>query len=73
MLTQEKRSLLKLYQQGIERYKQQDFQDALRLFQEARNFDPDDGPTNLYIERCAAYISAPPPQDWDGVFTMTTK
>jgi len=73
MLTQAKKNLLDVYKQGLERYKQQDFQNALRLFEEARSFDPEDGPTNLYIERCTAYISAPPPQDWDGVFTMTTK
>jgi adenylate cyclase len=27
----------------------------------------------LFIERCSAYISTPPPEDWDGVFTLTHK
>ncbi|MDR2734774.1 MAG: hypothetical protein LBC99_09100 [Spirochaetota bacterium] len=73
MLTQAKRNLLDVYAQGLERYKRQDFQDALRFFREARNIDPEDGPACLYIERCTAYLNTPPPQDWDGVFTMTTK
>jgi hypothetical protein len=25
------------------------------------------------VERCQDYLSEPPPEDWDGVFTMKTK
>jgi adenylate cyclase len=28
---------------------------------------------NLFIERCNAYLTSPPPDDWDGVFTLTHK
>ena len=27
----------------------------------------------LYVERCEHFMAAPPPPDWDGSFTMTTK
>jgi len=40
---------------------------------QAHQVDANDGPTNLYISRCETYIATPPPADWDGVFTMTTK
>jgi len=73
MLSEQKRRLLDAYGRGLELYKQRDFQGALRFFSEARQIEPQDGPTNLYISRCEAYIASPPPADWDGVFTMTTK
>ena len=34
---------------------------------------PEDGPSKVYYERCKYYIDNPPPEDWDGVFVMTTK
>jgi len=32
-----------------------------------------DDPTPLYRERCKAYLSDPPPPDWDGVYTMQSE
>ncbi len=34
---------------------------------------PHDPCAALYARRCVAYAEAPPPADWDGTFTMTTK
>ncbi|MFQ3619804.1 MAG: tetratricopeptide repeat protein [Spirochaetales bacterium] len=50
-----------------------DFEKALKAFEEALAFDPTDGPTQVYIERCKFYLQNPPPEDWDGVFVMKTK
>lgn len=73
MLSEKKKKLLEFYNQGLELYKQRNFKDALKFFQQAKQVEPEDGPTNLYIERCQTYIIEPPPEDWDGVFVMTTK
>jgi tetratricopeptide (TPR) repeat protein len=73
MLSEQKRNLLEAYGKGLELYKQRDFETALKYFTEAKEIDPQDGPTNLYLSRCETFISNPPPADWDGVFTMTTK
>jgi hypothetical protein len=43
------------------------------MFQEALNKDPLDGPSLAYIERCKGYVQNPPPENWDGVFVLTTK
>jgi hypothetical protein len=43
------------------------------LFQEALREAPDDYPSQLYIQRCQELQTAPPPADWDGVYTMQTK
>jgi hypothetical protein len=34
---------------------------------------PQDGPAKLYLERCDTLSKNPPPEGWDGVYTMTTK
>jgi adenylate cyclase len=33
----------------------------------------DDGPSRVLLERARAFQSAPPPSDWDGVWTLTSK
>jgi adenylate cyclase len=33
----------------------------------------DDGPSKLYRDRCREYLVAPPPEEWDGVYTAKTK
>lgn len=73
MLSEQKKKMLEFYNQGLSLYKQRNFQDALKFFEQAHRVEPEDGPTNLYIDRCRTYIADPPPDDWDGVFVMTTK
>ncbi len=50
-----------------------DFSGARDFFARALEADPTDSPSRVYLERCDWYIANPPPDDWDGVFTMTTK
>ena len=33
----------------------------------------DDGPSRVLLERAQAFLTAPPPADWDGVWTLTSK
>lgn len=65
--------VLLLYNEGLMLYKTKKFQDAKAKFTEALHISPNDGPSKLYIERCDSFILNPPPADWDGVYTMTTK
>ncbi|MFK8139306.1 MAG: CHASE2 domain-containing protein [Bdellovibrionales bacterium] len=58
---------------GFDAYHSKNFEEAMRLFQEAESLTPKDGPSLLYIERTQNYLNSPPPENWDGVFTMTTK
>ncbi len=73
MITEEKKELLSYYNKALELYKLRNFSEALGFFSKAKDIDPNDGPTNLYIDRCKTYITDPPANDWDGVFVMTTK
>ncbi len=65
-------------------YSRSAFSDALALyrgrrFKEAKEaFEAilektNDGPSLLYVNRCAEYMAAPPPQSWDGVFEAKSK
>ena len=65
--------LLESYNKGLENYKRGDFKSALSFFQQALETQPDDGPSQMYVERCNEYIKSPPPEDWDGVYVMKTK
>ena len=61
------------YNEGIQHYRARDWKDALGCFQEALELNPGDRPSRLYVERCELFLATPPPPDWDGVWTMTTK
>lgn len=73
MITDQKRKALELFAQGRRQYKLMQFADARDSFRAALETDPSDSPSRVYVERCEYYVANPPPEDWDGVFTMTTK
>ena len=73
MISDEKRKVLELFGEGRKQYKLMNFDKALEYFTQALAVDPDDGPSKVYEQRCKVYIESPPPEDWDGVFVMTTK
>ena len=73
MIAESKRRALELFSEGRRRYKLMDFQGALQSFEQALGAEPSDGPSKIYAERCRHYLENPPPDDWDGVFVMTSK
>jgi adenylate cyclase len=72
-LPKEKEQAFSYFVAGLEAYRQQHWQEALELFSQSLTLLPDDGPSSIMAERCRIYQETPPPTDWDGVFTMTTK
>ena len=73
MITEEKKKVLELFAEGRKFYKLMQFEQAKQQFAEALQIDAEDGPSKVYLARCRHYIDSPPPDDWDGVFVMTTK
>ena len=69
----QKKPLVETFCHGLQAYKQQEWAQAIALFEEALALDPDDGPSRIYVDRCAEYAKNPPPEDWDGVFVMPSK
>ena len=61
-----------LYVEGLEAYRQQDWETAQDRFTECLRLSPDDGPSKVLLDRSVAF-KASPPQDWDGVWHLTQK
>ncbi len=68
-----KASLIERFEMALVMYRERAFGDALDYFENILQVDPEDGPSRIYRQRCRAYLENPPPEDWDGVFIMTTK
>ena len=72
-LDEERTELVARYNRGLELYKALKFKEAIDAFREAVEIAPLDGPSLTYIDRCEDYLQQPPPSDWDGVYTLTSK
>ena len=73
MISEQKKEVLRLYNLGLNAYKLRKWDESIALFSDAIKIDPTDGPSMLYKKRAEDYKITPPGDDWDGVFTMTTK
>ncbi len=71
-LTEDSDKLYKLFTKAIELYRDQQWDKAILKFEDVIKLN-DDEPSKRYIERCKQFKLNPPPKDWDGVFTLTTK
>lgn len=71
LATQER--AVEIYHEGLECYLDRQWQEAVDLFNNVIEILPDDGPAKTYIKRCKQFQDNPPPDDWDGVFHLTTK
>jgi len=65
--------LVEAYDAALALYRSRRFAEALEAFQRVAQRHPTDGPTRLYVQRCQEHIAEPPPDDWDGVYTMKEK
>ena len=61
------------YAEGLEAYRNQDWNRAQNFFNKALEATPDDGPSKTMLNRCNEYKVNLPDKDWNGVFTMLTK
>ena len=81
-LTQETQDCLDCFRQGIDKYLKQDWEGALKMFEQAKGFEPNkpgvtpgvkDNPSMILMDRCQIMRENPPGDDWDGVYVMTSK
>lgn len=61
------------YAEAMETMRRREWARAIELFEVTLRMRPDDGPARLHLERCRGYEKQPPPADWDGVWTMSSK
>jgi len=60
------------FRDGIEHYRRGDWDRAVGSFSQALEANPDDALAQTYIDRCEE-LKANPPQDWAGIWAMTSK
>ncbi len=69
----EQQELVAHFEKGLALYRQQKWDDAVASFKKVLEIVPDDFPATSFIERVEQYRQNPPPEQWDGVWVMTTK
>ncbi len=68
------RAGLDLYARALALYRERKFTEARDLFMEANEkLGGADGPSETFVGRCQRFILRAPPEDWDGVYEMTSK
>lgn len=72
-LSPEQEQIIALYNKGREVYLGGNFGLAHNYFANILNFNKNDKAARLHMTRCNHFIDNPPEEDWDGVWTMTTK
>ena len=71
-------NLIKVFEEGLDHYYQQQWDKALAHFKKAEGMEDhftsrNTTPSAVFIERCTMFKDNPPGKDWDGVWTMTSK
>jgi class 3 adenylate cyclase len=65
--------LVYLFHKAMDLFEAQNWKDAENAFNQVLKLYPNDGPSNLYLERCQKYGESPPAAGWDGSFNITEK
>ena len=65
--------VLEQYYDALQHYRRQQWDAAMHLFARLQQREPDCLLYGMYIKRIELYREDPPGDDWDGVFTHTTK
>ncbi len=70
-LSAEQQARIDRFAEGYRLYIEQKWDDAETAFRKAA--DSGDAPSAVFINRCVTFRDQPPPEDWDGTYTFTTK
>lgn len=66
-------TLLPTFEEGMLLYRGRNWSRAIAAFEEVLRSMPGDPLSQLYVHRCQYYENAPPPEDWEGVWSLTEK
>ena len=66
-------ALLEGFNDAMSAYRHQNWQEAAGKFGVLLASYPDDGPTQIFLQRALDFMEKAPDPDWDGVYVMKTK
>jgi adenylate cyclase len=72
-LSPEQIALRDLFAEGLAAYRRRDWDEAHNRFESCLRHAPEDGPSQLFIERIAVLRNEPPPADWGGIWRFAEK
>jgi adenylate cyclase len=72
-LAPDRAAMVAAFEVALRTYRAQQWEDAIYTFQQVLAAVPGDPPSQLYIQRCRAFMAALPQPDWDGVHVMQVK
>jgi len=61
------------FNDGMQGYRGQRWGQAIDCFRQVLALNPADKPSKVFLERSEIFRETPPPEDWDGVWVMTSK
>ena len=72
------KKILPAYHEALELYKNQEWEKAIEAFKASDSLEDmfsgrKTNPSRIYIPRCEHFMANPPGDDWDGVWTLTSK
>jgi adenylate cyclase len=68
----EKLSIIDEYHSALQEYRGKKWDSAYEMFRDLiKKYN--DPPSRTYFERCQKYKKNPPPENWDGIFILSTK
>ena len=72
------KKLLPAYNEALKLYKNQEWNKAIEAFKASDALEDmfpgrKTNPSRIYISRCEHFIDNPPGENWDGVWTLTSK
>ena len=65
--------VIEAFDVGLSAYRLRDWPTARKCFETALTANSNDRPSQIYLDRILHFSTNPPPDDWDGVWTMTKK
>lgn len=72
-ISEQKQQAIQFFAEGMEHYLGQNWETAIKYFNQALAVNHMDNPSKRYIRRCEQFMTNPPGEHWDGVYTMLTK
>ena len=64
---------LAAFAEGRRLYRQRQWRQGAERFTEALGCNPNDRPTQIYLDRCWRYMARPPPENWSAITEITVK
>jgi adenylate cyclase len=64
---------VEIFHQAQALFEGRQWDEAAKRFEEVQKILPADGPADVFLKRCREFKKKPPPDDWDGVFSLAVK